>query len=142
MKIKNKNFWASCYFKKKLYMCIDCTNVSVLFLFLFRPLDSIFSPVKLKIKKKLWPYSNFIENQMVRLTVWHGMVHTFFRQVLLILEWHLPIFDFEFKKKKQTWTKILRKLWCARFQIGVEGVEGIHAIFFWGHSVIFSAPAL
>ena len=24
-------------------LCIDCTNFSVLFLFLFRPLDSIFS---------------------------------------------------------------------------------------------------
>ena len=34
-------FWLRVIFKKK--MCIDCTNFSVLFLFLIRPLDSIFS---------------------------------------------------------------------------------------------------
>ena len=39
-------------------LCMDCTNFWVLFLFLFRPLDSIFSqnlPLNEKKKKKLWP---------------------------------------------------------------------------------------
>ena len=67
-------------------------------------------------------YGNFIENQMIRLTVWQKRVHTFFRQVLLISAWHLVIFDFQSRETNRT--KILQKLWCARLQIGVEGVKG------------------
>ena len=50
-----------------------------------------------------------------------------FRQVLLILEWHLQIFDFESQETNRT--KILRKLWRARLQIGVECVKGYKGTF-------------
>ena len=68
------------------------------------------------------PYRNFIGNHMIRLTVGHKTVHSFIRKILLISEWHLHIFGFEPQETNRT--KILRKLWCARLQIGVESVKG------------------
>ena len=82
----------------------------------------------------VYRYRNFVENQMICFTVWNKIVHMFFRQVLLILEWHLHIFYFESEETNRT--KILRKLWCARLQIGFEGVKGgqrtftLHTDFF------------
>ena len=59
---------------------------------------------------------------MIRLTVRRKTVHTLFRQVLLISESYLQIFDFE--SQETTPSKILRKLWCAALPIGVECVKG------------------
>ena len=73
------------------------------------------------LKCAIYRHRNFIGNHMIRFTDWHKTVHTFFRQVLLISEWHLHIFDFESKETNRS--KILQKLWCARLQIGVEGVK-------------------
>ena len=70
----------------------------------------------------VYRYRNFDAYNMIRIIVWHKTVHTFFRQVLLISEWHLPIFDFESQESNRT--KNLRKLWCTRLQIGAEGVKG------------------
>ena len=65
----------------------------------------------------------FIGDHMIGLTVWHKTVHAFFRQFLLISEWHLHIFDFESQETNRT--KILQKLWWARLQIGIEVSNGI-----------------
>ena len=75
----------------------------------------------------VYRYRNFNGNNMICFRVWHKTVHTFFRQVLLISEWHLPLFDFESQESNRT--KILRILWCTRLQIGVEGVKGDEEIF-------------
>ena len=72
-------------------------------------------------------WRNFIENHTKRFTVWRKTVHTLFRQVLLISEWHLQIFDFESKETNPT--HILRKLWFATIQIGVESVKGKEGTF-------------
>ena len=55
------------------------------------------------------------------------IINTFFWQVLLILNCHLQLVDFE--SHETNWTKILRKLWCTRIQIGVEGVKGEERTF-------------
>ena len=70
----------------------------------------------------VYRYRNFIRNHMIGFTVWQKTVYTFFWQFLLILECHLNNFDFKSQETNQT--KILRKLWYARLQIGVEGVKG------------------
>ena len=75
----------------------------------------------------VYRYHNVIGNHMICFTVWHKTVHTFFRKILLISEWHLHIFDFESQETNRT--KILRKLWCARLQFGVEGVKGEEGTF-------------
>ena len=36
---------------------------------------------------------------------------------------------FDFESQETNRTKILRKLWCARLQIGIEGVQGEEGIF-------------
>ena len=74
----------------------------------------------------------------MRFTVWHKTVHTFFRKILLISEWHMHIFDFESQEKNRT--KILWKLCCTSLQTGLEGIKGVEGIFtyppaFFLHSV-------
>ena len=83
-------------------------------------------------------YRNFIGNHMICFTDWHKAVHTFFRQVLLISEWHLHIFYFE--TQETNLTKIPRKLWRARLQIGVEGVKGKERTF--THPPAFFLPLI
>ena len=51
------------------------------------------------------------------------LTYNVFRKILLISEWHLHI-CFYFEPHETNRTKILRKLWCAMLQIGVEGVKG------------------
>ena len=75
----------------------------------------------------VYRYRNGIGNHMIRFTVWQKTVHTSFRQVNLITEWDLQIFDFESQETNRT--KILRKLWFARLQIGVEGNKGDKGTF-------------
>ena len=75
----------------------------------------------------VYPYRNFIRNHRIRFTVWHKTVYTFIRKILLISEWPLHIFGFEPQETNRT--KILRKLWCARLQIGVQGVKGEEGTF-------------
>ena len=64
---------------------------------------------------------------MIRFTVWPKRVQTFFRQFLLISEWHLHIFNFEYQETIRT--KILRKLYCARVQTGVEDAKWDYGTF-------------
>ena len=75
----------------------------------------------------VYRYRNLIGNHMIRLTFWRKIIHAFFRQVLLILEWLLQMLILESQETNRT--KILRKLWCATLQIGDEDVKGDEGTF-------------
>ena len=58
---------------------------------------------------------------MIRLTVLHKTVHTFFPASSTHLGMEFAYFCL--KSQETNRKKILWKLWCARLQIGVEGVN-------------------